>query len=40
VNFQVQALQIPGTDIGNFKIDDIKQKITAISSDVFTFTHQ
>jgi hypothetical protein len=40
VNFQATALQIPGTDIGNFKIDDIKEKITAISSDVFTFTHQ
>jgi hypothetical protein len=39
VNFQVQALQIPGADVGNFKIDDLKEKITAISSDVFTFTH-
>jgi hypothetical protein len=39
VNFQAQALQIPGTDLGNFKIDDVKDKIAAISSDVFTFTH-
>ena len=39
VNFQASALQIPGTDLGNFKVDDIKEKIAAISSDVVMFTH-
>ena len=36
--FEATAMQIPGTDVGNFKIDDVRDKITAIASDVVTFT--
>jgi hypothetical protein len=39
VVFDASALQIPGTDLGNFKIDDLKENISAISSDVVMFTH-
>ena len=31
-------MQIPGADVGNFTIDDVRDKITAIASDVVTFT--
>ena len=39
VMFEASALQIPGTDLGNFTIDDVKDKIAAIASDVVMFTH-
>jgi hypothetical protein len=38
LTFEASAMQIPGTDVNNFKIDDVRDKITAISNDVVTFT--
>jgi hypothetical protein len=39
LTFEATAMQIPNTNFGNFKIDDVRDKITALSSDVVTFTH-
>jgi hypothetical protein len=39
LTFEASAMQIPGISVGNFKIDDVRDKITAISNDVVTFTH-
>ena len=38
LTFEATAMQIPGADLGNFAIDDVRDKITAIASDFVTFT--
>jgi hypothetical protein len=38
LTFEATAMQIPGADVGNFSIDDVRDEITAIASDVVTFT--
>jgi len=38
LTFEATAMQIPGADVGNFTIDDVRDKITAIASDVVSFT--
>jgi len=37
--FEVSALKIPGVDLGNFKLDDARDKIAGIAKDFVTFTH-
>jgi hypothetical protein len=39
LTFEASALQIPGVDVNNFKLDDAREKIAAISKDFVTFTH-
>ena len=36
--FEVSALKIPGVDVNNFKLDDARDEITAISKDFVSFT--
>ena len=38
LQFQAQALQIPGLDLGNFTLDDARDKITGVANDVVMFT--
>jgi len=37
--FEASALKIPGVDVGNFKLDDVRDKIAGIAKDFVTFTH-
>ena len=37
--FEASALKIPGVDVGNFKLDDARDKIAGIAKDFVTFTH-
>jgi hypothetical protein len=39
LTFEASALQIPGIDLGNVKLDDARDKITGIANDFVTFTH-
>jgi hypothetical protein len=39
LTFEASALKIPGVDVGNFKLDDAKEKIAGIAKDFVTFTH-
>jgi hypothetical protein len=39
LTFEATAMQIPGINLGNFKIDDVRDRITGMSSAVVTFTH-
>ena len=36
--FEASALKIPGVDVGNFKLDDARDKIAGIAKDFVTFT--
>jgi len=38
LQFQASALLIPGIDLGNFTLDDARDKINGIAQDVVTFT--
>jgi hypothetical protein len=38
LTFEASALLIPGADLGNFKLDDVRQQITGLSNDDVTFT--
>jgi len=38
LTFEASAMQIPGVNLGAFTIDDVRDRITAISNDVVTFT--
>jgi len=38
LTFEASALLIPGVDLGNFKLDDARDEITAIAQDDVTFT--
>jgi hypothetical protein len=37
--FEASALKIPGADVGNFKLDDVRDEISGIAKDFVTFTH-
>ena len=37
--FEASALKIPGVDVGNFKLDDVRDEIAGIAKDFVTFTH-
>ena len=37
--FEASALKIPGADVGNFKLDDVRDQISGIAKDFVTFTH-
>jgi hypothetical protein len=39
LTFEASALKIPGVDVNNFKLDDARDKIAAVSKDFVTFTH-
>jgi hypothetical protein len=39
LTFEASALQIPGVDLGNFKLDDARDKLSGIATDFVTFTH-
>jgi hypothetical protein len=39
LTFEASALKIPGVDLGNFKLDDARNEITAVSKDFVTFSH-
>ena len=39
LTFEASALQIPGIDLGNVKLDDARDKISGIANDFVTFTH-
>jgi hypothetical protein len=39
ITFVATAMQIPGIDRNNFKIDDVINRIAGMSSDLVTFTH-
>jgi hypothetical protein len=39
LTFEASALQIPGIDLGNVKLDDARDKISGIANDFVIFTH-